>query len=161
MSSTANLNNITHIFYDFDGVMTDNRVLVDETGTEAVFCNRSDGLAVSKLKEAGYTQLILSTEVNSVVEQRAEKLKLPVIHGVSDKGVTLRSYMDEHKISKYNAIFIGNDLNDIPAFNLVGVKMCPSDAEEVVKSLPGMIIINRKSGEGVIRELYRMMTEHG
>ena len=35
------------IFYDFDGVMTDNRVLVDQNGTESVFVNRSDGYGIA------------------------------------------------------------------------------------------------------------------
>ena len=40
------------IISDFDGVLTDNRVLVDEDGREAVFVNRSDGLAVGMLRKA-------------------------------------------------------------------------------------------------------------
>ena len=83
------------LFYDFDGVMTDNRVLVDQNGTESVFVNRSDGLAVARLKKNGYTQVIVSTETNPVVERRAEKLGIPVIHGVDNKGEIIRRYLEE------------------------------------------------------------------
>ena len=48
-----NIKDISCIFYDFDGVMTDNRVLVDQNGMEYVYVNRSDGLGVAALKAAG------------------------------------------------------------------------------------------------------------
>ena len=80
------------IFYDFDGVMTDNRVLVSEDGKESVFANRGDGLGVSYIKKLGIPQVIVSTEQNKVVEQRAKKLKIEVIHGVDDKGEVISNY---------------------------------------------------------------------
>ena len=58
------LTEVKLIVYDFDGVMTDNRVIVDETGRESVTVNRADGLAVSLIKQMGIEQLILSTEKN-------------------------------------------------------------------------------------------------
>ena len=63
------------ICYDFDGVMTDNRVLVDQDGREAVMVNRGDGLAVAAFKRLGLAQMILSTETNPVVAARAAKLE--------------------------------------------------------------------------------------
>ena len=68
------LNNIKLIVYDFDGVMTDNRVIVHEDGMESVIVNRADGLGVNLTKEIGIPQMILSAETNSVVEARARKL---------------------------------------------------------------------------------------
>ena len=41
------------IVYDFDGVMTDNRVWVNEDGVESVAVNRGDGLGVSMIKKLG------------------------------------------------------------------------------------------------------------
>lgn len=74
------------IVYDFDGVMTDNRVIVDEFGKEAVIVHRGDGFGVRKIKEDfGILQIILSTEANSVVLQRAKKLNIPIIHNAGDK----------------------------------------------------------------------------
>ena len=157
------LKHITHIFYDFDGVMTNNQVLVSEDGFELVVCNRSDGLAIQKLKELGYKQLIISTETNDVVEKRAAKLGIPVIFKLDscslDKGTVLKEYISVNKVDLKKTIFIGNDINDIPAFELVGVRMCPIDAEDEIKNYPDMIVIGRKGGEGVIRELYRMINQ--
>jgi 3-deoxy-D-manno-octulosonate 8-phosphate phosphatase KdsC-like HAD superfamily phosphatase len=58
------------IIFDFDGVLTDNRVLVFDDGHEAVLCNRTDGLFIGLLKERGYALFIVSKEQNPVVTVR-------------------------------------------------------------------------------------------
>lgn len=153
-----NIKDISCIFYDFDGVMTDNRVLVDQNGMEYVYVNRSDGLGVAALKAAGITQVIISTEVNPVVERRAEKLGIPVVHGVKDKGETVKNYCVEHGIDASRAVFMGNDINDIPAFMAVGFKACPADAEPEVKSKADWISFC-KGGYGAVRDLYRELSK--
>lgn len=153
-----NIKDISCIFYDFDGVMTDNRVLVDQNGMEYVYVNRSDGLGVAALKAAGVTQVIISTEVNPVVERRAEKLGIPVVHGVKDKGETVRDYCAEHGIDASRAVFMGNDINDIPAFMAVGFKACPADAEPEVKDKADWIS-SCKGGYGAVRDLYRELSK--
>ena len=127
------------IFYDCDGVLTDNRVLVSEDGKESVFFNRSDGLAIACFRQQGIHQAIISTETNPVVARRAEKLHIPVVHKLDtrsvDKGSVLKKYAEKNNISLKDSIFIGNDINDIPALNLVGYPAAPSDAEEEVKGM--------------------------
>jgi YrbI family 3-deoxy-D-manno-octulosonate 8-phosphate phosphatase len=154
----VNIKDISCIFYDFDGVMTDNRVLVDQNGMEYVYVNRSDGLGVAALKAAGVTQVIISTEVNPVVERRAEKLGIPVVHGVKDKGETVKNYCAEHGIDASRAVFMGNDINDIPAFMAVGFKACPADAEPEVKDKADWIS-SCKGGYGAVRDLYRELSK--
>lgn len=157
------------IFYDFDGVMTDNRVLVGDTGSESVFCNRSDGLAISEFRRLGIHQAIISIETNLVVARRAEKLRIPVVHKLdsigTDKGQVLEKYCAENGISLQHSIFIGNDLNDLPALKLVGYPCCPADAEdEVMDFVKSSIedqgrgwISSRTGGYGVVRELMRVL----
>jgi 3-deoxy-D-manno-octulosonate 8-phosphate phosphatase KdsC-like HAD superfamily phosphatase len=74
--NNLNFSNITIIFFDFDGVFTDNMVFVDQNGIESVKCNRSDGLGIQKLSEIGIMSMIISTETNNVVNARAKKLKI-------------------------------------------------------------------------------------
>lgn len=157
-------NNHGAIFYDFDGVMTDNRVLVNDTGFESVFCNRSDGLAIAEFRHLGIHQAIISTETNDVVELRAEKLKIPVIHKLDsqalDKGTVLKQYCGENGISLERAIFIGNDINDLPALKLVGYPCCPADPEIEVRSYcesQNGWISTKPGGYGVVRELMRVL----
>lgn len=145
------------IFYDFDGVMTDNRVLVTEDGKESVFANRGDGHGISLIKKLGIPQVIVSTEVNNVVERRAEKLKIEVIHGVSDKGEIIRRYCSENGYDPNRCVFIGNDLNDLSAFQIVGFKGAPNDAEEEILKLVDWIS-TRNGGYGVVRDFYRFIS---
>ena len=153
---TVNLREFKCIFYDFDGVMTDNRVLVDEEGKESVFVNRGDGYAVAQIKKLGIRQVIVSTEQNPVVERRAEKLGIEVIHGVEDKAETIKDWCCMNNVNVSKTIFIGNDLNDLSAMNIVGFKCAPADAEGEILEIADWISA-KKGGEGVIRDFLSLL----
>jgi 3-deoxy-D-manno-octulosonate 8-phosphate phosphatase (KDO 8-P phosphatase) len=140
------------IVYDFDGVLTDNRVIVNEDGVDSVTVNRADGLAISILKAKGIRQIILSTETNKVVKARAKKLKIPVIQGLKDKKQALLAYCKKNKISANNTIYIGNDINDISTMSVVGYPASPSDAAIAVRRI-SKIKLDACGGAGVVREL--------
>lgn len=145
--------------YDFDGVMTDNRVWIDQEGRESVSVNRSDGLAVSMFKKEGIRQVIVSTETNCVVARRAEKLKIPVIHGVSDKAQAIEEYCRENDIALKHVMFIGNDINDISGMEKVGFKGAPCDAEQEILEIADWVSAVQ-GGRGVVRDLYREWSLH-
>lgn len=152
-------NEIKLIVYDFDGVMTDNRVIVDENGKESVIVHRGDGYGVRMIRDKlKIHQIILSTEENSVVKRRAEKLNIQVIHGVEVKEKVLRAYCDENNFKLSQVLFIGNDLNDLEAMQLCGKTACPSDAEPEIR-LYVDYVFQAGGGFGVVRELYRMLSE--
>lgn len=140
------------IVFDFDGVMTDNRVLVDENGKEAVWVNRSDGLGIQMIKQLGIQMIILSTETNPVVSMRAKKLDLDVLQSIHDKAVTLLNFCEQENIELKNVMYVGNDINDLPAMKMVGIKVVPYDAYNEVKKIAD-IVLKTKGGNGVIREL--------
>lgn len=140
------------IVYDFDGVMTDNRVMIDRFGNEYVFVNRSDGLAVSELKRMGIRQIIISTEKNGVVGKRARKIKISCLQGVSNKQKALKKYLAKYKIDKKNVMFIGNDINDLDVMKYVGYPVAPKDADPKIKKI-AKIVTDKKGGCGVIREI--------
>jgi YrbI family 3-deoxy-D-manno-octulosonate 8-phosphate phosphatase len=144
------------IIYDFDGVMTDNRALIFDDGREAVFVNRSDGLAVSLIKKAGIRQLIVSTETNRAAGERAKKLGIPCIQSVTDKRKTVVEYLEENKISPSKTIFVGNDLNDLEAMKYVGWPITPSDAHKTVIRASKITLASR-GGAGVVRELLDLL----
>ena len=146
------------LVFDFDGVLTNNRVWVSERGEESVSCNRSDGLAFDKLKHLGFRLLIMSTETNPVVEARAKKLQIPVLHSVADKGLQIESQMLEHGLDPQRVAYIGNDVNDIPAMSRVGWPIAVADAVDSVKSA-ARIVLDRRGGEGVVAEIVEMLTE--
>ncbi len=149
---------VSLLVYDFDGVLTDNTVYVDQHGTETVRVHRGDGLAISLLKKAGYKQLILSTETNPVVTKRAEKLGIPVIQGSSNKTDTLHTYCKKNNIDLQTILYVGNDINDFNVMQSVKYKICPADAVDSIKDISD-VILTTKGGNGVIRDLYDKLVE--
>ena len=148
------LSNIRLLIYDCDGVLTDNRVIVSETGEESAVFHRGDGTGIRLLREAGIRQTIISTEVNPIVEYRARKLKIDVLHAVEDKLQAVQEYCEQNGISLQETMFIGNDVNDLEAMKAVGACGCPKDAEPEVLAISGWIS-GKNGGYGVIRELCR------
>ncbi len=150
----------TLIVYDFDGVMTDNRVIIDETGKEYVTVHRGDGWAVRMIKDVlVIPQIILSTEANPVAAKRAEKLKIPVIYNAGDsKKEILTRYCSEKGLSLNTTAYIGNDMNDYEAMQMCGLRLCPHDAETEIKDMADYVFTS-DGGNGVIREFYRLLSE--
>ncbi|MFH1616277.1 MAG: HAD hydrolase family protein [Planctomycetota bacterium] len=140
------------IVYDFDGVMTNNSVIVMQDGTEGVIVNRSDGFGVAKIHSLGIPQLLLSTEANPVVRTRAAKLKLEVINGCGDKKDALLSFCADRGYDRRKVVYVGNDVNDLEAMKVVGFPVAPADAHsEIIKI--AQLVTRARGGEGVIREL--------
>jgi YrbI family 3-deoxy-D-manno-octulosonate 8-phosphate phosphatase len=148
------LNDIQLIVYDFDGVLTDNKVILREDGLESVIVNRSDGLAINIIKGIGIKQIIVTTETNKVVEIRAIKLDIPIIKGVNKKKESIISFCNKNNIKLNKVIYIGNDINDLEIMRIVGYPICPSDAYEEVKRI-SKIILKSKGGSGVVREILK------
>ena len=138
------------IAFDFDGVFTDNRVYVDENGIESVVCSRSDGLAIDFLWDR-FPLVILSTERNKVVARRAEKLRVEVWHGVSDKKSVLMDLCNTRNIELERVIFICNDINDLGALRICGYSIAPADAHPRVLAEVDHVL-GKRGGDGVIRE---------
>jgi len=147
-----NVSKLKLIVYDFDGVMTDNKVYVDQNGKEMVQVNRADGLGVSGIKKLGIEQIIISTEKNPVVYARAKKLGIPCLQGIDKKKDALVAYCQKNNIKFKQVYYIGNDINDKEAMEIVGLTFCPADADERIKAITDYKL-KTKGGNGVIREL--------
>ncbi|RJR07503.1 hypothetical protein C4588_06735 [Candidatus Parcubacteria bacterium] len=140
------------IVYDFDGVMTDNKVFTLQDGTEAVIVNRSDGLAINLIKKSGLPQIIISTESNPVVEARAKKVGLPAIYNTKNKLESLQEHCNQHSYRMSRVIYLGNDINDLEAMNAVGIAVAPFNAHPAIKKI-SKLVLKHSGGDGVIREL--------
>ena len=146
------ISNIKLIVLDFDGVLTDNKVLLNEHGEEFVSCSRGDGIAFDALRKLEIETIILSTERNKVVSSRAKKLQIKAIQGVSDKKDELLRLIKGSQLNKDEVMFVGNDINDINAMSLCGLTFCPSDSHELVK-LTAKTTLETKGGDGIMREI--------
>ena len=145
-------NQIKLLILDFDGVLTDNFVFVNEEGIESVKCNRSDGIGISRLKNIGINVLIISTEKNNVVAVRGKKLKVDVIQGVSNKKIEVEKISNNLNIPLSKIAFLGNDINDIPALEIVGYPIGVSDSYEEIDPFI-KFKTKKKGGEGAVREV--------
>ncbi len=140
------------IVLDFDGVFTDNRVWTDVDGGEMIAANRSDGWGIAKLKEAGFQIVVLSTEVNPVVAARCKKLGIEAIHGIEAKDFELNRLIEDRGIDPSQTIYLGNDVNDLPCFPLVGCALVVADAHPQAKA-EADLVLRKRGGYGAVREL--------
>jgi YrbI family 3-deoxy-D-manno-octulosonate 8-phosphate phosphatase len=146
------------IICDFDGVVTDNQVITDQDGKESVISSRSDSMYFKKLREMGVETMILSSESNPVVKARAEKMKVEAIHGIGmqEKGRVMREVLEQKNLNAEEVIYIGNDLNDLPCFEIAGWSVAVADAyPEVIRAADHVLTNN--GGHGAIRELCELV----
>ncbi|MDT0443692.1 N-acylneuraminate cytidylyltransferase [Streptomyces johnsoniae] len=143
---------IDAVVLDFDGTQTDDRVLVDSEGRELVAVHRGDGLGIAALRRAGLPLLILSTEENPVVAARARKLRIPVLHGIDRKDLALKQWCEEQGIAPERVLYAGNDVNDLPCFDLVGWPVAVASAHDVVRGA-ARAVTSAPGGAGAIREI--------
>jgi 3-deoxy-D-manno-octulosonate 8-phosphate phosphatase (KDO 8-P phosphatase) len=152
---------VSALVCDFDGVFTDNTLLLDEHGNESVRASRSDGLGMELLRRfkdrVGWDLeiFVLSREKNPVVTRRCEKLGLDCYAGIRDKRSFLRSrlkLMDNLDGKFVGLMYLGNDLNDLGAMTVSQFSVCPADAHPRVRAYSDYVIECR-GGDGVLRAL--------
>jgi YrbI family 3-deoxy-D-manno-octulosonate 8-phosphate phosphatase len=149
------LKDVDLVVLDFDGVFTDDRVLVGSDGYEMVFCDRSDGRAATALRSA-VDVLVLSSETSTVVQARCDKLGLRCSqgHGLT-KADALREELRRRLIDPSRVLYLGNDTNDVECLLTVGFPVVVSDAHPEARAVAGHVL-SARGGCGAIREL----TEH-
>ncbi|MFF5017705.1 cytidylyltransferase domain-containing protein [Streptomyces sp. NPDC001165] len=150
--SLPTYDDIDAVVLDFDGTQTDDRVLIDSDGREFVSVHRGDGLGIAALRKSGLQMLILSSEQNPVVAARARKLKLPVLHGIDRKDLALKQWCEEQGIAPERVLYVGNDVNDLPCFALVGWPVAVASAHDVVRGA-ARAVTTVPGGDGAIREI--------
>lgn len=143
---------------DFDGVFTDNSVVVSQDGTESVVCDRSDGWGLAELRKMGLPILVLSAEKNPVVKARCDKLGIPCQHGIEDKLSALKTWLEEYRIDASNVVYVGNDANDIGCLMAVGCGVVVNNAQPDAKSA-ARIVLSAPGGHGAVRELTDLILE--
>ena len=147
------------IVTDFDGVITDNRVWTAQDGTESVASNRSDSEGLSRLRKAGVEAVVISKEVNPVVAARCQKLKIPFVQGIQDKGPALEHLLEERGVDPAHAVYLGNDTNDLVCFPLVGWAVAVADAHPEVRQAADFVL-EKSGGHGAVRELCDMILKN-
>jgi YrbI family 3-deoxy-D-manno-octulosonate 8-phosphate phosphatase len=146
------------LILDFDGVLTDNRVWVDQDGREMVAANRSDSLGINHLRQAGVETVVISMETNPVVAARCRKMNISWIQGENDKATSLNNLLLARHVDASEVVYLGNDVNDLPCFPLVGWAVAVVDAAPEVARRADFVLA-QPGGHGAVRELCDLIME--
>ena len=141
------------IFFDVDGVLTDGRIIYDDSGREIKSFNVKDGLIISYLKRAGIITGAISGRESSAVTRRCAELKIDFCHqGIMDKAMVFDKLIKHYKLKPKEVAYIGDDINDLPVFRLAGFTVCPYDTYDYLKEQVDLVT-SAKGGNGVLREV--------
>ena len=121
--------------------------------------SRADGLGVERLRSVGIPLLIVSKEINPVVQARAAKLRVEVLQSIEDKRPVVRDWLAAHGIPANRAAYLGNDVNDLGPMGLVGWPVAVADAHPAVRQA-ARLVLARPGGHGAVRELCDLVIEH-
>jgi len=142
---------ISLLISDFDGVFTDNSVYVNENGLESVRCSRADGIGIKKLIKSGVDFIVCSSEIIDCVTHRAKKIGFSAYLGINDKGEFIKKYIIKNSLKPKNVAYLGNDINDLSAFEVVGYKIAVNDSYPEIL-LKADKILDKNGGYGAVRE---------
>lgn len=146
--------NIKMVISDFDGVFTDGSVYFDEKLNQQKRMNFSDIMGVSILIKKGIKFAIVSGENTNILNYFKEKFGIEDIYGlIRKKGEIVEGILKKYNLKKDEVLYIGDDINDIPAFELVQYRVAPNNANPLIKMMDNMQITDSKGGEGAFREM--------
>lgn len=143
---------------DFDGVLTDNRVIVQENGDEAVLCSRADGLGIERALAAGIRIAVLSKEKNRVVAARCAKLGIGCVQGCDDKIAAFGDLLASWQMAADRVAYVGNDINDLACIAAAGLGVAVSNSAAPVLQAADLIL-EAKGGQGAVRELCDLLLQ--
>ena len=146
---------------DVDGTLTDGGMYYSENGDELKRFNTRDGMGFRLLREAGIKTGIITSEDTRIVENRAKKLKVDFLYQGKRAGGKLAAAKEicgRLGITLDEVAYIGDDINCVELLEAVGLKGCPADACEEVKSIVGIHVMTKKGGEGCVREFCDMIS---
>lgn len=147
---------VAALILDFDGVLTDDAVSIDQESREGVRCSRADGLGLELLRKSGVPLLVLSGERDPLAAARCKKLGVRCEQG--DKLQSLKAYCNEQGIALERAVYLGNDLDDLTCLAAVGCGVAVADAHPRAKQAAS-IVLEGRGGQGAVRELCELILE--
>ncbi len=146
---------------DFDGVMTDGHVYLNQHGEETVRCSRKDGMGVEMMKKAGFDVAVVSREENGVVGARCKKLKIRCWQSVSHQGGKrdiVKTIADESGLSLDEIAYMGDDINDLEVLEIVGLAITVGDGHPRAKKISHYVTA-ANGGAHAVREVCEMILE--
>lgn len=144
---------IKMVILDVDGTMTDGGIYITEEGLQFKKYNVHDGMGIQLMLKAGVEIGIISHSLSSgMVMKRAAMLGIKHCYvGKTPKEEVLRQWSGKLNIGLDEMAYIGDDINDIEAMQMVAIGACPANAIEKVKAIAD-VVLSLKGGEGCVRE---------
>lgn len=147
------LNKITTIMFDIDGVITDGKVFVMESGEVLRNLNSKDGYALHLAAQKGYRMCVISGGNNVGIKHLLARTGInDVFINAHDKMAVYETYLLENKIKDEEVMFMGDDLPDHGIMNRVGLAACPNDAAVEIKAVC-QYVSPKNGGEGCVRDV--------
>lgn len=149
----ARLKDIRLLSLDVDGVLTDGGLYYADDGSQLRKFNVKDGMGMQMARKAGVEVAIVTASDTPSITHRGHKLGLVEVHvGVEDKLATLQEMAGRLGISLSQVAHVGDDVNDIPVLEAVGLPLTVADAVDAVLDRVAHATL-RKGGEGAVREI--------
>ena len=143
---------IKMLIMDVDGTLTDGIVYIGDHGELCKGFYVRDGIGMLNLIRAGITPVILTSRESDIVLHRCKELGIDLtFQNVKDKRVKLLEIEREMDIKSEDIAYIADDINDLEAMKLAGIRGCPADAVPEVKKI-SEFISKFNGGRGAVRE---------
>lgn len=141
------------LILDVDGVLTDGRIILDNTGNEYKAFHVRDGHGIRMLIKAGIKVAIITGRSSRVVEIRARELGITdIFQKCKDKVAAYSSMLDAYGLADAQVAFVGDDIVDAAVLARVGLPVVVADADPDVMRY-GLLVTARKGGRGAVREV--------
>ncbi len=154
--------NIKAVITDVDGVLTDGRIHVHSGGEQVRAFHMQDGLGSRLLQKAGIAVGWLSAAADDgSTRHRAARLDiLNVDVGEGDKGARFTRLCEAMNVDPAHTLYVGDDVNDLPAMERAALAACPANARPEVKAAADLVL-DTAGGDGAFRELVDILLDDG
>ena len=150
------------LLLDVDGVLTDGRLFLSDSGEEFKAFHSRDGHGIKMLIASGVRVGLVTGRTSRVVQRRADNLGITLlVQGCHDKRAAVNRLLADEALAAAEAAFMGDDVIDLPAMEAVGLAIAVADAHPLVRSRAHWVT-EQKGGCGAVRELCELiMRAHG
>ena len=147
------------LIFDVDGVLTDGSILYTDGGEEIKRFHVRDGSGLKLWRRAGMRVAFLSGRSSPAVARRAAELGVEiVVQGCDDKRAALAEILDATGCTAAEACAVGDDLQDLPLLEAVGVAVAVADACREVRDLADRVTMVA-GGHGAAREVVEWLLQ--
>ena len=141
------------LMLDCDGVLTDGGMYFDSSGQAMKRFDVKDGLGLVRLAEMGFPTAVVSGDQSAISAARCDVLRIKyVVLGRMDKETAVTELLEETGLPAESAVYVGDDISDLPAMHMVGLGVAPADAVGGVREQADWVT-RRPGGHGAVREV--------